>query len=142
MRLTTECASLFYPNHVPKTLETQNRLNLILSNKLLCLPRLGEYGFSPNDDDWNKAHGSRSTVEDIAKDLCKKLSISFAPVKRQLPEVYYWAQSVDMCCLFLESKERHIVKLFIDEEDDKEEVANVVAFLAYTEWMKQVFWEL
>ncbi|KAF9020045.1 hypothetical protein BDZ89DRAFT_1138906 [Hymenopellis radicata] len=130
LELTADCASLFYPNLVPKTLGTQERLNLIHSKKLLSLPRMASCGY-----DVAKDRESSRTLDDIAKSICKEVSVPFAGVKRALPEALITASEMD-------GEHTELLSLTFDKEDEKEVVAGAVAVVAYTEWMNQVSWAL
>ncbi|KAF8997236.1 hypothetical protein BDZ89DRAFT_1083814 [Hymenopellis radicata] len=112
LELITDCASLFYTNLVPKTLGTQDRLNLIHSKTLCSLPRMVScvrYGYNVTKD-----RESSRTLDDIAKSICKEVSVPFAGM----------------------------LSLTFDKDAEKEVVAGAVAVVAYTEWMNQVSWAL
>ncbi|KAF9005298.1 hypothetical protein BDZ89DRAFT_598767 [Hymenopellis radicata] len=72
LHVTADCASLFYPKIVPKTLDTQDRLNLIHSKGLLSLPRIEVIHHVTNDYE-------PRTMEDIAGGLCQELSVPSRP---------------------------------------------------------------
>ncbi|KAF9005301.1 hypothetical protein BDZ89DRAFT_1080152, partial [Hymenopellis radicata] len=119
--LTADCASLFYPNHVPQIMDTRGRLNIIHSNELLSFPRMASCGY-----DVTKDRESSRTLDDIAKSICKE---------RALPEALITASEMD-------GEHTEILSLTFDKEDEKEVVAGALAVVAYTEWMNQVSWAL
>ncbi len=76
-----------------------------------------------------------TTLDDIAKKICKQLSVPHARVKKMFPDACDAAWHD-------ESDEPAKLRLTVDEESDKDEVAGVVAVVAYAQWMNQIEWEL